>query len=1039
MVHGKGYGNRGPYGGTYAKGDARAHYLPKVSMVDFVYTEAVESKKQQVVLGAISRMYARAVADGFSVQRIHTDRGKEFNNSALRAFCQKLGLHQTFAIPEEHQTNGRAEGAILRIKNKTRTILQGAGSDDLNEWPLAAKLAASQLRADARKRLRMPCEPTLPYNTKVQVLKRSWHRGVWDARTTTAFTKCPSTDTSRGWVVRTVEGLMFTTSKVFPVASNPEIKFEVAGQPIDLDQPSHRLKEKSKAKKIQLLDDSNKPKHPADILAKQLLESGSWEPKHIASLAICMSRTMSSNTRMVKTDEGSTEGGGVVSRPTCNFISGGFTFSGMSGVRCDTKDYSYVTRYLCEYMKNYTDEAFAGIGSSLNSCHSMHRDLHNQREVPNLLLPIVTSGGGLWIQDKLSALPSMDGTVVPEVRRSPSGDELQGHVYQYASHQLLKFYPQVWHESVDPKGPQLLLFGFTARGLHKLPRVDRQVLWDTGFPYVPGTKHEYWGYKASTDTIVRYHPVPRRAMFAPTDQDMLPFSRKCLGDVRLCVQQQGGDPPVCSFHRWREGRGRASPVAWTGCSVFKFLSGHGPLRAGNGGGVPTVPTDFSTEQPSESGGSKKLCGTAPASTSEVEGVVEVPHYQERLSLLQNPGLGNGGAEGWTGFRLQEKKGKGFDKAQVAVDSTESGLRGVPGCSRATARSRSRTRGKDDDCNDYNVEPTRGRGLSSGGRNVLDRTVSSPAPICHWGARFAARYRLRSVQVAADSTESSPRGHDAAGLGVGHRGSACRVTEPPSLRCDDLVCGSLVKGVEILTQVGRKVTVCEEFPARCPRNVMYACLTIELRRLDGELQRREIGTEHDRDQEVDPLPYAVPEVLQHLRLCDPSLAEEGVSYSLERTSWEMPELSDVTSEVLAAEHYARCNLLELTGDDVEGWLKGCEEDLIQDIQNLECELRRLKGFEQRALQRLEFDGCKSFERRSIRHVAVSSGLQGNGSPPIAVLDGSAESVGNDVDSDPAPLQTKTIAQEQVRRELAKWREPMGEEVESLVQKPRQWRT
>ena len=181
--------------------EAKADYLPKVSMVDFVYTEAVESKKQQVVLGAISRMYARAIADGFSVQRIHTDRGREFSNSALQTFCQKFGLHQTFAIPEEHQTNGRAEGAILRVKNKTRTILQEGDCADLTEWPLAAKLAAYQLRTDAGKRLRMPCDPTLPYNTKVQVLKRSWHRGVWDARTTTAFTKCPSANTSRGWVV----------------------------------------------------------------------------------------------------------------------------------------------------------------------------------------------------------------------------------------------------------------------------------------------------------------------------------------------------------------------------------------------------------------------------------------------------------------------------------------------------------------------------------------------------------------------------------------------------------------------------------------------------------------------------------------------------------------------------------------------------------------------------------------------------------------------------------------------------------------------
>ena len=142
--------------------EANVHYLPKVEMVDFVYTEAVGSKKQQVVLGALSRIYARVISDGFSVQRVHTDRGRELRNSAVQAFCQKLGLHRTFAIAEEHQTNGRAEGAILRFKNKTRTVLQTAGCDDLTEWPLAAKLAAYQMLGQAHKRLKMPCGRVLP-------------------------------------------------------------------------------------------------------------------------------------------------------------------------------------------------------------------------------------------------------------------------------------------------------------------------------------------------------------------------------------------------------------------------------------------------------------------------------------------------------------------------------------------------------------------------------------------------------------------------------------------------------------------------------------------------------------------------------------------------------------------------------------------------------------------------------------------------------------------------------------------------------------
>ncbi|CAE7205891.1 RE1, partial [Symbiodinium sp. CCMP2456] len=145
--------------------EAKAEYLPRVEMVDMLFTEAVETKKQQEVTAAVSRMYAKAISDGYDVRRVHTDRGREFNNAALKAFCSKFALHQTFALAEEHQTNGRAEGAILRIKSKTRAILQAAGGGDLKEWPLAAKLAAHQLRGVARARLKLPAEPYMARHT----------------------------------------------------------------------------------------------------------------------------------------------------------------------------------------------------------------------------------------------------------------------------------------------------------------------------------------------------------------------------------------------------------------------------------------------------------------------------------------------------------------------------------------------------------------------------------------------------------------------------------------------------------------------------------------------------------------------------------------------------------------------------------------------------------------------------------------------------------------------------------------------------------
>ena len=150
--------------------EAKTQHLPKVQMIDYVLTEAVTSKRQQEIANAVGRMYARIISDGLSVQRVHTDRGREYNNETLRSWCAKFGMHKTLAFAEEHQSNGRAEAAIMQIKGRTRTILQGA-SAPLSEWPLAAKLAAHELRETARKALKMKPIPSLPYNTEMQVIQ----------------------------------------------------------------------------------------------------------------------------------------------------------------------------------------------------------------------------------------------------------------------------------------------------------------------------------------------------------------------------------------------------------------------------------------------------------------------------------------------------------------------------------------------------------------------------------------------------------------------------------------------------------------------------------------------------------------------------------------------------------------------------------------------------------------------------------------------------------------------------------------------------
>ena len=449
---------------------------------------------------------------------------------------------------------------------------------------------------------------------------------------------------------------------------------------------------------------------------------------------------------------------------------------------------------------------------------------------------------------------------------------------------------------------------------------------------------------------------------------------------------------------------------------------------GRGGGSAKASAKFSNEQLGVS-----------EDTVEVEGVVEVPHFQERLSFFQKPGFGNGGDEVQLGSQGRKGQAIRFGAASAAADSTESSQQGPSSKCRTAIRVRSRTRGSGEVCVGNVGEVLRGRESAPRGQGGTNRTALSPVPVCPWGVRFASRHQLRSVKASADSTESSSQGHDVMSSSSVGQSPVQRVPDQPGIRCDDLTGGFLEKKVEVVHQVGRKVTVCEEFPARCPRKVMYACLTLEFQNLLYGRQNCEVATEEVSDPELDPLCYTVPEAMQHLRRCESSPAEEGVSYSLECVGWEMFEVGAEVSEALAAEHKVRCGLLEVTGDDVEGWLKGCEKDLIQDIQELEGELRRLQYCEQKALQRLVAKSGECFGRQGPQRIAVclqsqdeESG-QAEHSGKNTVHGNVTVDTSGDGNDDPPPLQTKTIAQEQVRRELAKWREPMGEEVESLVTK------
>ena len=113
--------------------------------------------------------------EGFHIRRVHSDRGREFNNSLVHRLCRQRDLYQTFTQGDDPQQNGRVEGYHARLKGKTRTLLKAVPSDP-QDWPYAMRTAQATMWAKAMQKFGRPAWHPLPFGTAVKVRTRSWER-----------------------------------------------------------------------------------------------------------------------------------------------------------------------------------------------------------------------------------------------------------------------------------------------------------------------------------------------------------------------------------------------------------------------------------------------------------------------------------------------------------------------------------------------------------------------------------------------------------------------------------------------------------------------------------------------------------------------------------------------------------------------------------------------------------------------------------------------------------------------------------------------
>ena len=221
--------------GEEMSAEERMCVVPGLKWKEVVFTENVKRKSPAAIEEAVARIIREVKELGFPIHRIHSDSGAEFVSPNMRKLAMRHHLKQTCSAPEEHNSNGRIENVVLRLKNQMRIYLHSPGAD-VSLWPLAARAVSSMWRAQVLRAMGMPMPVIAPFGTQVQVLARTWLKRsklqTWTPKAVPAMVLCPALLVKHGYVVRTGKRLSVVT-RLFQ-GEEPPFKATIAQEESDI-------------------------------------------------------------------------------------------------------------------------------------------------------------------------------------------------------------------------------------------------------------------------------------------------------------------------------------------------------------------------------------------------------------------------------------------------------------------------------------------------------------------------------------------------------------------------------------------------------------------------------------------------------------------------------------------------------------------------------------------------------------------------------------------------------------------------------------
>ena len=243
----------------------------------------MESKFQDVILKTISEIYLLLRTDGFVVKQLHSDRGGEFLGQSLHKWCRARDIVRTFTPGADPKVNGRAERAVMEVKNRIRAMIHGAGVST-SWWPIACRNLNERWRMQRIKR----SDQFPPFMEEVLMKRRFWAAGGFDPTHEKVRYLCPSWADHGHWVLRP-DGSKALTRSVIRNTTWPVSDEIWVGMADDLEphEVGRRLRGKTTFRKMMNEEDPKPDEHHhVEKVIQEEMEALISDEHEVAQLAL---------------------------------------------------------------------------------------------------------------------------------------------------------------------------------------------------------------------------------------------------------------------------------------------------------------------------------------------------------------------------------------------------------------------------------------------------------------------------------------------------------------------------------------------------------------------------------------------------------------------------------------------------------------------------------------------------------------------------------------------------------------------------------